>query len=390
MKRYAPRKFLATLAINRSVAISIAGKVFFALLSLAASFLVAQHFSPEIQGYFYTFSSVLALKILVELGLGTVITIYISHEWIKLRFNQNGLIVGSRPSYLNFLAICKFSLKWYFFSGILIFFFLATAGNLFFNAGVDGSSTVRWTGPWVMLSAITTFNIWLLPAFVLLDGCSETVKTYSIKFYQILGSGLILCGAIYFNAGLWAASFSGAMELLIAIYFLDKWKRKVIISIFKGSAVGSTFSWFRDLLPMQWRISLSWLSGYLTFYLFTPIIFHFQGSIEAGRIGITWTFVSGLSALASSWVVPRVPIFSQYIAQGERSKLNQLLKKIFFSVFMVATSGVVGMLALLKILDIWWPDIALRFLAPLPTAYLLVATGGADYDLADVSVSQGS
>lgn len=42
--------------------------------------LIAGKFTPQIQGYYYTFTNLLSLQIFVELGLGTVIIQFASHE----------------------------------------------------------------------------------------------------------------------------------------------------------------------------------------------------------------------------------------------------------------------------------------------------------------------
>src|SRR3990172_2856854 len=52
--------------------------------------LIATKFTPELQGYYYTFATILALQVFVELGLGTVIVQFASHEWSKLNLDKSG------------------------------------------------------------------------------------------------------------------------------------------------------------------------------------------------------------------------------------------------------------------------------------------------------------
>ena len=40
-------------------------------------------------------------------------------------------------------------------------------------------------------------------------------------------------------------------------------------------------AWRREILPFQWRISVSWMSGYFIFQLFTPMLFTNQGAVAA-------------------------------------------------------------------------------------------------------------
>ena len=57
-------------------------------------FLITYYFSPEAQGFHYTFSSLVAMQSFVELGLYLVILNTSSHEWAKLQLGKDGHIEG--------------------------------------------------------------------------------------------------------------------------------------------------------------------------------------------------------------------------------------------------------------------------------------------------------
>src|SRR5262245_29632940 len=87
-------------ALSR-VAASLAGVV-----TLAA---VALGLDPESQGYFYAFGNVLALQIFAELGLGTVLTQFASHEWA----------LRARPEARSRLAsLGRFGVRWFALAGV--------------------------------------------------------------------------------------------------------------------------------------------------------------------------------------------------------------------------------------------------------------------------------
>ena len=73
-------KLSRSLEIDRAVFFSIMEKVWTLPAGLVTALLIAAFFSPELQGYYYAFSSLLALQVFAELGLGTVLTCYASHE----------------------------------------------------------------------------------------------------------------------------------------------------------------------------------------------------------------------------------------------------------------------------------------------------------------------
>ena len=64
---------------------------------------------------------------------------------------------------------------------------------------------------------------------------------------------------------------------------------------------------------MQWRIALSWVSGYFIFSLFTPIIFHYYGPVTAGQFGMTWSVIGMVAAIAGPWLYTKAPKFGMLI-----------------------------------------------------------------------------
>ena len=88
------KRLLWFLEIDRAVIFGLLAKLRSICAGLVTVILIAIHFTPELQGYFYTFATILALQIFVELGLGTVIIQFASHEWSKLKLDKFGHIMG--------------------------------------------------------------------------------------------------------------------------------------------------------------------------------------------------------------------------------------------------------------------------------------------------------
>ena len=65
------------------------------LMWLGLIALVVARLSPEVQGYFFTFSSLLLLQVFLEVGFPVVLLQFVSHEWAFLRFGPRGQIEGS-------------------------------------------------------------------------------------------------------------------------------------------------------------------------------------------------------------------------------------------------------------------------------------------------------
>lgn len=90
---------------------------------------------------------------------------------------------------------------------------------------------------------------------------------------------------------------------------------------------------------MQWRVSLSWISGYASFHLFTPVLFHYQGAAEAGRMGLTMAGANALTAIALTFVTANAPQLGRLIAQQEWQSLDRLFVRVLWRGGALAFAG---------------------------------------------------
>ena len=57
-----------------------------------------------------------------------------------------------------------------------------------------------------------------------------------------------------------------------------------------------------EIFSLQWRIAVSWVSGYFIFYFFTPLIFMIYGPVVAGQFGLTFNMIRSLSTVSLSFI----------------------------------------------------------------------------------------
>lgn len=356
--------------------------VFFGLLSrtwgVAAggvtAILIATYFSPELQGYYYTFTTLLALQVFVELGLGTVAIQFASHEWSKLNLDESGRIVGDRDALSRLISIARVTAAWFLVGGVLVAIGLGVAGYAFFSSSPDHS--INWVSPWFLLCAVTGLTIWMVPTWSLLEGCNQVARLYSFRFLQGLLVSVAMWIAILGGAGLWTASISGIVALLCSILFLKRSYWIFFKTLLLSKPDGPQVRWRTDMLPMHWRIAITWMSGYLYFSLFTPVLFKYHGPVTAGQMGMTWIIVGLVGSISISWLSPRVPQFGMLIAQKRFSDLDHLFWKITRIVTLVAfliAVSIWGGVCLLNVID--YPiatHLASRLLPPVPTGFFLL------------------
>lgn len=327
------------------------------------------------QGYYYTFSSLLALQIFFELGMNQVIMQLVSHDFAHLKLSNAGVLEGDAARIGRLASLVKLLCRWYGIAATLFFVVVSISGVKFFSAK-DDLSILTWGAPWIVLTFATAINLYLSAALTVIEGTGEVAGVARMRLVQsIWGNGLMWL-ALAFGAGLWAIPL---VPLVGAVYtacwlganglLLKRLREHVELA-----ASESRINWRTDIFPFQWRIAVSWVSGYFIFQLFTPLTFSRFGAIEAGRLGISMAVFSALLTVGMSWVNAKIPSFAAHISRNERSNLNVL----FVSVLkrsMIFTLGATSMIMLI-VLILGGLNVAIvhRF-APLPViACLAVVT----------------
>ena len=93
--------------------------------------LIGFYFSPQVQGYYYKFATLLALQVFAELSIGAVIQQFASHEWAKLKRTYNGQVVGCAVGKDCPPSIALVGVKWFGCGVLLAYIGLSIGGYLF-------------------------------------------------------------------------------------------------------------------------------------------------------------------------------------------------------------------------------------------------------------------
>lgn len=363
------RVLLSRFHINRALVYGILNNGWRFASGPITFILIAQYFTKETQGYYFTFSSLMALQIFIELGLGSVIINFSSHEWSKLRLNENGEIIGDRRAHSRLASLGQFSLKWFAIGGVI--FALATSiwGLHFFSD--QSTRGVEWRGPWIGLCISTGTTIALTPLWFLLEGCNQVSSAYLFRMYQGICMSLAAWTAVIMGAELWAAVVSTIVGILITLYFFYKKYRHFYLSIFSFN-VANKISWREELLPMQWKLTIASLGGYFIGSALTPIVFNYLGPVEAGRFGMTYSLVVAAGGVAAMWGSVRAAQFGMLASKGKYGEMDELLVQL-----LVMGAGVLlGFAALIWLFVLFINHneykFAERLLPPLPTLFLVI------------------
>ena len=364
------RKVLRKIDVDRPVFYGLLSKIWGMAAGPITALLIAKFFTPQIQGYYYTFATVLALQVFVELGLGTVIVQFASHEWSRLHLDGSGHICGDETALSRLTSLAQLAIKWYLFAAVIVVLGIGFGGYVFFS--LKPETGIAWQAPWLALSLLTGITLCLVPVWSLLEGCNQVSRLYTFRFYQGLCSTLAVWSALVMGLGLWLTAVSSVITTVTAIYFIWTHYRQFFRTLLLDSPVGDTIEWRRDILPMQWKIALSWASGYFVFSLFTPVLFQFHGPVIAGQFGMTWTITGAIGGIANAWLAPKVPQFGILIAKREFESLDRLFWRTTSILVTVIVTLSIGCWLFVYVLNLLNPDLASRLL-PLMTVSILLA-----------------
>lgn len=358
------------LGIDRAVAFGSFSTVWGALGGSVSMLLIALRFSPEVQGYYYTFNSLLALTTFVELGLGTVIQQFASHEWARLDLDSSQDVVGDANALSRLASLARVSFRWYGFASALAVIGLGVGGIEFFSQ--RPSPEIHWAAPWLAICGLSGVRLVLVPAWSLLDGCDQMRHTNAARLGIAVVTNVSCWAAIVVGAGLWTlVILNGANLAAAATFFVRRYRG--FFRAMKSAPRTAAIDWRAEVWPMQWRIALSWLSGFFIFSLFTPVMFQFQGAVVAGQMGMTLSLANALLAIALTWVTTKAPAFGQLISLRDFAGLDRLFAA---STAQGLTVGGIGALAILGGtygLNAIHSPLAMRFLPPFSVGLFVVS-----------------
>lgn len=309
--------------IDRTVAYTVFSKLLQAFGGITTLVFVARFLTKSEQGYYYTFGSILAIQIFFELGLCNIIIQFVAHENANLTWVNKVSFIGPVESSSRLSSLLRFTIKWFGVISILFIFGLLIAGHFFFNKfGQDG--LVNWKSPWIILSFTTAISLMAAPIMAYLEGLGLIMEVARIRFFQQILQLLLTLLFFYLGFKLFSSPLASAIGFLIIptwIFLSDE--SKVLKFIWKKIDIYKV-NYVKEIFPYQWKIAVSWISGFFIFQLFNPVLFATEGPIVAGQMGMTITVLNAILMLTLSWVTTKVPAISGMIAKKEYRKLDKL------------------------------------------------------------------
>ncbi len=356
--------------VDRAIAWTLLARIWGATSGFVTVALIARSLSRADQGYYYTFGSLVALQIVFELGFSVVILQLATHEAAHLTIDSTGHIAGDPQRRARLASILQKSVLWYSVAAALMGLVLLPVGWRFF-ATSPGAASTAWRGPWVAVVLASCFTFQIDPVFSFLEGCGFVSRVARTRSLQAITGSVLAWGALALHHGLFAPALVIAGQAAVGFAYL--WQRRpLLLGLLRTRAGSFAVRWSEEVWPFQWRIAISYASGFLIFQLFNPVLLRYFGPVVAGRMGMSLNISNALAGVAISWIATKAAPFGAMIARREFDLLDRTFFRASGQALLLCTTGSVGVWLLDVALNHYGARFAQRLLPPLPFALLLL------------------
>jgi hypothetical protein len=336
--------------------------------------LAATRVPVALQGYYFVAVNVIALAQLFELGLGTIVVQFASHEWPLLRWGKQGGIEGDPASRDRISALLRAAIRWYGRAGLALFVVAGVGGVMIFRNPFIGSP-LAFAILWMGLVAMTGLYLLLVPFLCVAEGCGDLLSVQRMRAVQALAILVTLWLGLLFTGALMAVWLAAMAQLAVAVGWLVRRHAGLIRA---PKSLPAHLMLEQAGLPARFRLEQRrsaqlWLALYLMPQLLAPVLLRAKGGDAAGRLGVTLAIAIAPLTLAVAWLHGRYPSFGALVAEGETQAFDTLARRAAGEAALIFAGGAVAVTGVVIALPFLVPMLAVRVL-PLPA--LLGLLGG--------------
>ncbi len=363
-------RVLARLGVDGAVGYTVAYRGWQLAAGLVTVLLVGHWLSPIAQGVFFTYMSLVALQVLFELGLTTVVMQYASHEMAHVRWTAHGTLEGDSRALGRLRALRALATRWFAAAAVLVVLVVTPIGLAVLRSRPEVAEVAYWAAAWTVLVVATALTLAVTPALAMLEGCGRVREVARFRLVQDLLAFGVCWLLLLRGAGVMSYAALAVVRALASV----AWSTTAVDRPWRALAPSDPSvagAMWHELWPMQWRIAVSWVSGVFIFQVLPPIAFMVAGAVAAGQLGMTLTVTSTVTTLAASWLGPKAPVFGALIARARFAELHSLFRRTLLQALASALAGAVVVFAGALLVSWHLPAWRERLLEPTLVALLL-------------------
>ncbi len=360
------------LGLDRAVVFTVLARVWTSASGLITVILIARLLSPAEQGYYYTYASLIALQLVFELGFSQVVMQLASHERAHLSIGKDGSVKGDQVAHARLASVLQISVRWYGAGALFFGIVLIPTGLYFFSSHQHLGDIVSWRAPWIAAASAAVFAFLLDPLYSFFEGCGFVSNVAHMRWVQAIVGSLLAWTALIIHHGLYAPAAVIAGQVLVGAIWLFG-RRGLLSCLLTHETKGQHVSWQNEIWPFQWRIAISWISGYFVYQTFTPFLFAYKGPVASGQMGMSISFANSIMVIAMAWVSTKAAPFGTLIAQKRYRQLDTLFFNALRQSTLVGALGAIVIWSATTYLHSTHSLYSHKLLSPLPFGILLTA-----------------
>lgn len=360
------------LQLDRSLGYALATRGWQALSGPVTIVLLIRSLTLAEQGVYYAFVGIVSIQAYFELGLLNVLVSYAGHESAAMNVAAKDDREGMPSPEWTKAASCmrdliRASFRW-FSAASLLFAFAATA---FGWLTLDGSD-VAWQGPLILLAPIAAVSVALAPGLAILEGAGYREQIYRYRFLQMVLGSLSVWTALLVGLKLYSLVIAATLQTAIGLYVVFGCKAGFFARYRSLPLSASHFSWVRDVLPLQWRMSLITAAFHFATQFLTVIVVWFHTDVAAAPLGMTLSITTAIQMLALAWVQTKYPLIAQLHGADQREQAGTLWRKTTLISSTLLIVAFAAFIVLIVAIPLFEPQLERRFVPPWQLALLSV------------------
>lgn len=356
------------LGIDRAIGFTVLARGWTILSGALTLLLIARYLSVTEQGYYYTFSSLVSIQVIFELGFSFVILQLAAHEIAALSVQPSGDVSGDPAVHSRLASILQKSVRWYTVAAAFMGAVLLFSGFHFFSA--HAASPVAWRIPWICIVCAAVLTFQMDPVFSFLEGCGFVAQVARMRLTQAISGTAVAWLLLTQHRGLFAPAAVISGQAAAGFVFLLS-KSQFLLPLLRRECGADIVGWRTEIWPFQWRMALSFFCSYFVLPLFNPVLFAYRGAVEAGRMGMSLTIVTALGTVAYAWINTKASPFGAMIARRDFATLDRVFFRTLFQSGALLLAGEAIVLCGLIAVERRLPQLVQRML-PLPTLAVLM------------------
>ena len=363
-----------SLRLDPAVALVMSTRLALLLAAPVTLWLVATRRPVGEQGLYFIFWNIQALTQLMELGVGTLIVQFASHESPFLTWDSLGELHGDQASRLRVCQVLRDGRRWFGRVAVALTLFGGVGGAWLLRSNL-AEAGVGAAAAGALTVLCTAAYLPLVPYLCVIEGCGGLIRVQRMRLFQTVISTIALWTVLLRWGALW-----GVAAFAIA-WFATAWTWLVMrhggLLANRSTATCAELEQHPRESPrvgaIQWKTGASWLAWWIAPQAVTPIILTTHGAAAAGQVGMSFAIATAPLTLGVAWLQARYPRYGALLASGMLEQLRRLARTATLQAALVSVSGVLGAAALVWFIGNLSPSLASRVL-PAPWILVLGAT----------------